>query len=238
MENPIRPEDSGSLESFSDEPIKLRFHHMATLFNSYDTHTTHERFSRKPIEDRIDFDQIYLHPELVERLLQTGREMSQKNLKRHLRGRVAKYDIYDDPKEAKEMAQDYTGKGGKNIQEYLNEFIDAKRELLLGDPETRIDFTWGPDKICFACQSTEPGQPGKHCVIPVGMDNNEGDCYRVVEYMSGLPEADGKISEIMEETGKHSFTTTLGFLRSSIAMEAMGEKYRELTKARFIPPTP
>ena len=236
MENPIRPDELGLPETTPKEPIKLRLHHLESLFGTYSIHTTRERFSRKPLEERIAFDQLYLHPEIGEEYLYKSRESSQKKLKRHLRGRIAKYDFFEDPKIAKEMAQDYTGKGGKNMQEYLDLYVDAKRELLLGDPDTQIDFTWGPDRICFSCQSTELGQPGKHCLIPSDGNDNEGDCYRALEYLYGLPEAEGKIGEITEDSGRsgrHSFTTTLGFLRSSFAMEAISGKYNESMKARF-----
>ena len=180
----------------------------------------------------MDFDQLYLYPDLVEERVRKSRESRQRNLKRHLRGRVAKYDVYEDPKEAKEMAEDYAGKRGANLQEHLDTLADVRRQLLLGDPNTRVDFTWGPDKICFACQSTESGQPGKHCLIPAGIDSNEGDSYRALEFLSGLQIAEGNIEGITEEDGKHSFSTNLGFLRSDVAMQTIEQKMKEFLFAR------
>lgn len=217
-------------ETDREKPLTLRYHHLRTLMMMGERHS----LFRDRSAPHIPFDQLYLHPEKVEQILQGNKERRLKNLDRYLKGRVNKSDGYETGKEAREMALDYTGPKGAYKQQHLDARAEAYGQILLGDPDRKIEMTWGPDIVCNACQSNGANQPGNHCLLITGPDEetDEKDFYRYVEFARTKPEFEDKIGESTDARGWHTFEMSLGTLRNPAFLSIIYDKFFEEIKER------
>lgn len=207
----VEPKDS--------EEIKLRFHHVEAIIAMYKSYGIKKRLARI-IEDKNldDFDQIYKDPEVVSSLVQSAKNVRKQDLKRHLRGRVAKYERETDGNEARWYAKDYAGKNGIGLEQHLTGMFGTVEQLLLSTPDAIVGFTWGLDSICFSCQGNGQDQPGIHC--------GEEDMGKDIEWykaLSGLAESHNasNMTESSDSVGRPIYRMPLGVLRSNEVMDIL-----------------
>lgn len=221
-------------ETDKEQPLTLRYHHLRPLMmmaETYDVIWRRRLFKNTSTPD-VSFDQLYLHPEKIDQMLQKRKEQRLEGLEQHLEGILWEYDYFDTAEEAQEMALDYTGPKGIYKQAFVDAEGETYKQILTGNPNKKVEMTWGPDIICNSCQSNGVNQPGNHCLLIAGPDEEteEKDFYRYVEFARTQPEFQDKIGELTDERGWHTFEMSLGTLRDPSFLTLIHDKFFEEIK--------